>query len=99
MSALDRSRFEHGNFPLFPILCKLVLGCFDQRERFLASFTRGDVLLPLGHFLERKISLVIGGQRFRVGAACLCRAAAQMLRKRAFKFRIAIVRRHGALLS
>src|SRR6202035_999787 len=98
MSARDRSGFEHGDFLLFPILGKLVLGCFDQRQRFLASFTRGDMLLPLSHFLERKISLVISGQGFRVWAVRLCRAATQMLRERAFEFWIAVVRRHGALL-
>jgi hypothetical protein len=57
------------------------------------------MLFPLGHFLKRKIPLVIRGQNFRVGAIPLRRAATQMLRERAFKFWVAIVRRHGVLLS
>jgi len=92
-------RFCHRNSSLFPFLGKLVLGCFHQRERFLASLARGDMLLPPRHLLQRKIALVVSGQRFRVRTVRLRPAATQMLRERPLEFWIAIVRRHGALPS
>lgn len=76
-----------------------VIGEFELRENFLAAGTNGDMRLPCGKLLERKLSFVIGSESFGIGTrgslcAGLC-AEAQLSRECLFKAPIAVVKRHG----
>jgi hypothetical protein len=81
---------------------------FEVRQDKLAILTADNMLLPEVKLVGRKRAIVIGSQHFRVGAETGGRSAnaietrrggAQMAGERFFKGPIAVVRRHGFLLS
>jgi hypothetical protein len=87
----------------------------EMGEDKLAAFAAYDMLLPEITFFGRESAIVIGRQNFRIGtklylafgrhsservcASVRRRGGTQMVGERFFKVSVAIVRRHGLLLS
>ncbi len=81
-----------------------------MRENKLAAVAAYDVLLPEVALLGRERAIVIGGQYLRIGAEIRGRSESiriragrrggtQMAGERFFKGPVAVVKRHGVLLS
>jgi hypothetical protein len=79
-----------------------LVGGFQGCEDLLATLATRDVSFQGRDLLCGERTLVIGGQRFRVGAFrmrdAFRSASAEMARERVFKASFAVVRRHSPLL-
>jgi hypothetical protein len=84
--------------------------CLEMRKDKLAAVAAHDVLLPDVALLGGERAIVIGGQHLRIGAEIGGRSESiriqagrrgvtQMAGERFFKGPVAVVKRHGVLLS